>query len=39
MIEVRGMNKNIPKIPIKLPPIITATKTQIEGSHTELPTT
>lgn len=30
---------NIPIIPIKLPPIMTATKTQIEGRPTELPTT
>ena len=30
---------SIPTIPIRLPPMVTATKTQIDGRPTELPTT
>lgn len=37
--ETIGMNISIPTIPIRLPPILTATKTQIDGNPTEFPTT
>ena len=36
---VIGMKINIPAKPIRLPPTLTATSTQIDGSPTELPTT
>ena len=32
------MKSSIPAIPIRLPPTVTATRTQIDGSPTELPT-
>ena len=37
--DVIGMKINIPTIPIKLAPTVTATSTQMEGSPTEFPTT
>ncbi|CUX35099.1 hypothetical protein BN3590_00929 [Clostridium sp. C105KSO15] len=37
--EQRGINISIPTIPMALPPMVTATRTQIEGSPTEFPTT
>ena len=37
--EVSGINTSIPAMPIKLPPTLTATSTQMEGSPTEDPTT
>ena len=37
--ETNGMKISIPTIPIRLPPIVTAASTQIDGSPTEFPTT
>ena len=34
-----GININIPTIPIRLPPSVTATRTHIDGRPTEPPTT
>ena len=39
VLQQRVMNISMPTIPIMLPPSVTATSTQMEGSPTELPTT
>ena len=35
----RGINTSIPRMPMRLPPTVTAASTQMEGSPTEEPTT
>ena len=37
--ESSGMKTSIPTIPIRFPPIVTAARTQIDGSPTDSPTT